>query len=343
MDKVELFYKFIKDRPQLFHGSHDIFTPRPLVESILNNIDLTGPILVLFNIEFVISLVHTYKVSPEMITLYSDHNNKEKIAKSLGCKVVKDIKNNMKFRVAIINPPYTNGQVMLYAKFFEKTLELCNTLACVMPLDLESGHNKLKFHNARVKKHSYYVSENVSNYFKVAYDNIHYVLASKTTENAITDRVDPLDQMPLLYPERPRLRTIKGNGDIAMGKEDPNGIEVIFKVHKNDQVLYKKVSPKKVAKSRKKSKAPYLVVVNHTPSLGKFNCAILPNTGMTWSMWTFAFECQSQEEATALKEWIKSDVIVAEVKKMLTARNNQHTISKAMIERLPTYEHRSLY
>lgn len=109
MDKVSLFYKFIKDRPQLFENSHDIFMPRELVESILNNVDITGSILVLFNVEFVISLVHTYKVPPEMITLYSDHKNKDKIAQSLGCKVIKKVKNGMKFRNVIGNPPYQSG------------------------------------------------------------------------------------------------------------------------------------------------------------------------------------------------------------------------------------------
>lgn len=337
MDKAVLFYKFIKDRPQLFAGAHSVYTPQTLVDSILNKIEISGSILVLFNIEFVISLVHTYRVNPAQITLYSDHEHKTNIGNSLGCHVITEIEEDMKFDVVVMNPPYTNGQVMLYAKFFDQALKLGTTVACVMPLDLQTRHDKLKFHNNRVRKHSYYISENVSDHFKVAYDNLHYVIASRSVNNPVEHIADPLDYIPLLYPERPRLQPIKGDTDTAIGAEVPNGVDTIFKVHKNDTVLYKKVDPKKVSKSSKKSSAPYLVIVNHTPSLGKFNCAIIPNNGLTWSMWTFAFECQSQEEATKLKNWIKSDEIVAEVKKMLTARNNQHTISKAMIERLPTY------
>ena len=339
MDKAALFYKFIKDRPQLFAGAHSVYTPQTLVDSILNKVEISGSVLVLFNIEFVISLVHTYQVDPAQITLYSDHAHKTDIAKSFGCHVITEIEEDMKFDVVVMNPPYTDGQVMLYAKFFERALDLGNLVACVMPLDLESAHNKLKFHNSRVRKHSSFISENISDHFRVSYDNLHYVLASKSTNNQVDDIIDPLDSMPLLYPERPRLQTIKGDGAIAMGAEDPNGLEVIFKVHKNDQVIFKKVNAKKVNKSRKKSTAPYIVVVNHTPSLGKFNCAILANTGKPWSMWTFAFECQTKDEAQALKNWLQSDEIVAEVRKLLTARNNQHTISKAIIERLPTYGH----
>jgi hypothetical protein len=55
-------------------------------------------------------------------------------------------------------------------------------------------------------------------------------------------------------------------------------------------------------------------------------------------MWTFVFEANTLDEANKLKEWLQSDIIVKEIDNMLKARNNQHTISKAMIERLPTYE-----
>jgi predicted RNA methylase len=244
---------------------------------------------------------------------------------------------DMKFDVVLMNPPYTDGQIMLYTKFFERALELGETVASVMPLDLQSKHDKLKFHNERVLKHQEFISDNISDYFNVAYDNLHYVIAKKSIENVITEIKDPLDDMPLLFVDRPRLKPIKGDTDIAMGDEVPNGVDVIFKVHKNDTIVYKKVDQYKVDKSSKKSKSPYLVIVNHTPSKGKFNCVVLPNTGLCWSMWTFAFEVKSKAEGVKLKKWLTSPTIVEEINKMLVARNNQHTISKAMIERLPTY------
>jgi hypothetical protein len=244
----------------------------------------------------------------------------------------------MKFDVVLMNPPYTNGQVMLYTKFFEKALDIGDTVVSVMPLDLQSKHDKLKFHNERVLKHQKFISDNISEYFNVAYDNLHYVVAKKSIENEVTEIKDPLDSIPLLFNDRPRLMPIKGDTDIAIGDEVPDGVDVIFKVHKNDTVIYKKVDQYKIDKSSKKSTAPYLVIVNHTPSKGKFNCVILPNTGLCWSMWTFAFEVQSKAEGIKLKNWLTSPTIVNEINNMLVARNNQHTISKAMIERLPMYE-----
>jgi hypothetical protein len=59
---------------------------------------------------------------------------------------------------------------------------------------------------------------------------------------------------------------------------------------------------------------------------------------MTWGMWIFAFEVKSLEEGNKLKEWLQSTEIVKDIDNMLKARNNQHTISKSMIERLPWYE-----
>ena len=259
------------------------------------------------------------------------------VTERIGYKytVLKDIEDKkMKFDVAVGNPPYTDGQKMLYAKFFERALDLAETVAFVMPVQLESNHDKLKFHNQRIQKHLVKMGDNVSDHFNVGYDNIRYVIASKSVENPVAELKDPVEDIPLLYPERKRLVTIKGDTAIAMGEDVPGGIKAVHKVHKGDTVIFKNVEPHKIQKTSKKSTANYLVFVNHTPSKGRFNCAILPNTGMSWGMWTFAFECDTIDQAEKLKAWLQSDEIVDYISKMLVARNNQHTISKQLIERL---------
>ena len=264
--------------------------------------------------------------------------NKYKLSGTYTVKNFVDDDSDQHFDYIIMNPPYTDGQVMLYTKFFEKALNSATTVLSVMPLDLQSRHDKLKFHTQRVLRHNTFISDNISHYFNVAYNNLHYVIAQISQENKVKEIVDPLDSMPLLFKNRARLIPIKGDTDIAIGDEVANGVNTIFKVHKNDTVLYKKVDPSKIAKSSKKSTSPYLVIVNHTPSKGRFNCVVLPNNGLCWSMWTFAFEANSKAEGEKLKDWLQSPVIVKEINKMLIARNHQHTISKAMIERLPTYD-----
>lgn len=337
--RLKLFDLLKKESNSLFENSHSEYTPKLVTEKVLSNLDLKdNTVLVMFNVEFVISLVETYNVPTNNILFYSDHKNKNYLVEKFGVKYTNMLGDDMKFDYVVGNPPYTSGQKLLYTKFFEKALDIADTVAFVMPVQLESKHDKLKFHNQRLQKHLVQMGDNVSDYFNVGYDNIRYVIASKSVNNPVAELKDPVDDIPLLYPNRKRLVTIKGDTDIAIGDDVSGGVETIFKVHKGDTVLYKKVEPYKVEKSNKKSDANYLVLVNHTPSKGRFNCAVLPNKGLCWSMWTFAFECNTLKEANKLKEWLQSDEIVNYISLMLKARNNQHTISKQLIERLPNYE-----
>ena len=113
METVQKYHKFIKERPSLFAGAHSAYTPQSLVDPIISNIGLAGrEVLVLYNIEFVLSLVYNYNVLPELITFYADHPNKAKMAQGLGVKCKTDLDTiEMKSRpVLLVNPPYTNGE-----------------------------------------------------------------------------------------------------------------------------------------------------------------------------------------------------------------------------------------
>jgi hypothetical protein len=337
--RLKLFELLKRESNTLFENSHNVHTPKALTDEVLSKIDIKNKsILVMFNVEFVITLIETYNVLPENIVFYSDHENKTNLVNRFSVKYVSTLEKDMKFDVVVGNPPYTDGQKLLYTKFFEQVLDIAELVAFVMPVQLDSNHDKLKFHNHRVQKHLLTLSDNLSHHFNVGYDNIRCVYAQKSIENEVKEYTDPVDDIPLLYPTRSRLTPIKGDTDIAIGDDVQGGVDTIFKVHKGDIVLYKKVEQYKIDKTTKKSTANFLVLVNHTPSKGRFNCAILPNTGQSWSMWTFAFECDTIESATKLKDWLQSETIVNEISKMLKARNNQHTISKALIERLPYYE-----
>lgn len=140
-------YYAIAQKSTAFAGGHAIHTPRALVEEILSKLPLTGEILVLFNVEFVISLVYTYGIDPAHITFFSDHPNKVKLLQRIGVtKYLDTLDTTMKFDVVVGNPPYQSsstgadpvsgrlsGKRDLYDKFAFKASQLSDVWALVMP------------------------------------------------------------------------------------------------------------------------------------------------------------------------------------------------------------------
>jgi site-specific DNA-methyltransferase (adenine-specific) len=131
----------------VFTAGHTIHTPRALVEEILGKIKLHGNILVMFNIEFVVSLVYTCNIDPKTITFYSDSEDKTEFAKNLGVKYITTLGTDMKFDVVIGNPPYNDSvgsnrleskntnNSNLYLDFITKSFKLCpnGTVSLIVP------------------------------------------------------------------------------------------------------------------------------------------------------------------------------------------------------------------
>jgi hypothetical protein len=252
-----------------------------------------------------------------------------------------DLKTNGKaklFDECLMNAPYTDGAKLLYTYFFKKGLEVAENVTSVMPVDLESGHDKLKFHNQRVQKHLINMSENISHHFNVGYDNLHYVTASESVTNLVTERKDKLSQLPLLFPERQRMEFKSGNTECGESEEDYNGTKIVHSVLQGDRLVFKTIPSTKVKKSKAWTKAKYSVFINYTPSQGKFNCSILKDCDMTWTRKVFMIECDTEEQANKTKDWLQSETIRQEVLKMFKAKNNAYTVSLEMLHRLPHYE-----
>lgn len=145
----------------MFKGAHNVYTPRLLVEEILDILNsrghLQGRILVMFNVEFVISLIYTYNIAPENITFYSDHDKKSKICSKSGVKyIITSLKKKhmKKFDTVIINPPYqdkkgnegSTNSADLYTKFVYKALELSKKYVAMIVPSAWTGpkHSMLK-------------------------------------------------------------------------------------------------------------------------------------------------------------------------------------------------------
>jgi len=122
--------------------SHHIHTPFETARNIIKSIDFNGKnlILVLYNSEFVYSLVYDYNVNPNRIVFITDHYIKKLYAKTVcGLKnnafvvtqnksimdYLKEMKSkkNLKFDVVIANPPYDKGK---HLDFLELSFDLLN-------------------------------------------------------------------------------------------------------------------------------------------------------------------------------------------------------------------------
>jgi hypothetical protein len=249
-------------------------------------------------------------------------------------------KDNKKFPfdVMLSNPPYSVGSKLLYRYFFEKGLELAETVSMVMPVNLESTHDSRKQINFLIKKHSTRISDDISHHFNVGQDNIRNVIASKKIANDVDTVVhNYLDDYQLAMPERKRLLPIKGNTDLSNAKyDDGHGEEIIDKVLRSG-VEKRKVSVAKIKSASQKIKSEYAVFINHTPSKGLLNVHIEKDFKTTWTMRVFAFEVDSKEEANKLAVWLRSKEIQAEILKMFELKN-AYTVTKEMLGKLPWYE-----
>lgn len=251
------------------------------------------------------------------------------------------MENFMKhFDYCISNPPYTDNDVLLYTKFFEKCLNLADKVYFIMPVAIESQQVRLKAHNQRLKRHLMFKPINVSDYFKdIGYDNISWVGASKEIKNEIKDYVDPINNRPLLYPERKRIVAHRGSGKFARKScWDLKGKEVYYSLHRGDKLSTKKVKKELVERTDlSRFKAPYFVFIHETASQGLFNSSIVENKRIPWVSGIFAIEAKTKQEAKKLKNWLQSKEIQKEVFSMLKAKGS-YSCSGPMINRLPWYE-----
>jgi len=160
MKSVKDQYQFLKEKHIPFTGRHDAFTPQTIVESIIENIGNTdSPYLVLYNIEFVISLVYTYNVDPKLITFFADHENKSKFAKMIGVKYITSLENiTMNKRpVLLVNPPYTNGEQdasEIYTAIINNCIDQFDPIAigAVTPENMINGGQKKKTLREKILK-----------------------------------------------------------------------------------------------------------------------------------------------------------------------------------------------
>ena len=123
-----------QEKNQFYSGVHIIHTPlgvaRNMIESVFVEQHPTenSSILVLFNVEFVFSLVYNFDIEFKNITFFSDHQSKTKLINSLSdsaTEIINDKETLMskKFDFVFGNPPY-DGNSFLHQKIFNESIKL---------------------------------------------------------------------------------------------------------------------------------------------------------------------------------------------------------------------------
>lgn len=270
-------YEILKMKSTLFEGSHNVHTPKDLVEEILDNLSLADrKILVLFNLEFVISLLYTYNVLPENITLLSDHNNKNEFAKEFKIRYISELEEDMKFDVVVGNPPYQGnndkGTVQpkshnLWSKFVSQSIDLIDNngyVALVTPDSWMSPNSKVL---KSFKENSLtWVNTDVSNHFNVGSSFTAWILqknqnTKKVSIDGLIVDLNTLNYLPRNFsntypihhkvinsdnPKLPINNDTSCHSDYKQGKLSDNENE-IFKYktwHTNSQIKFSKIKSK---------------------------------------------------------------------------------------------------
>lgn len=247
----------------------------------------------------------------------------------------------MKFDVSLSNPPYTSGDTILYSKFFKTVLYLADTVYMIMPHSPLSKQVRVAKHNRLVEKHKFFQSKNISEHFNVNLTNI-FVLGCKlshTADISWMDR-DPLDLVPIHYPNRTRITPKRGYGPYSRQENIcTTGSKIWGRISDMHDLEFAYMNPDVEIKGRKKCFLPHdwLVFVNECPSQGVFKTAVTPNIGLSWRSGLFAIGCDSKKEAEELVKWLESDEIIAMVNEMLDAKNTW-SFSGQMMQRLPWYK-----
>lgn len=328
-----------------------IFTPWALSGEIITQIKqiaggLADKTFLIADTVEIVPVLLCFGVNKCNITYVAPYIHKGEIARNLGVRVVQQSlltwEPDMKFDVVIGNPPYQNKDYLLYTDFFKKSLELGKIVSMIMPARLESNGTKLKNHNRLIKEHQIHISDDISSHFNVGVGEIRNIIASASTHNPANATNDPLEMYDITYPERPRLAPRAGQKEFSYKakNEDANGIPCIVSVYRGNNIQWRNIKADIVARKKKsmETNAPWLLLLQEHPSNGLFNTAIIRNTGVKWGSGVFVIDAETEQYAKDLEQWLTSQEIQNEVKKLLALKGNTHSISAPMLSKLPMHK-----
>lgn len=192
MTRLEDLYKLLKrESDTLFDGSHNIHTPKAVVDDLLSKLEFDSKsILVMYNPEFVLGLALA-GIDPEQITFFSDHVNKNKLMDKFNVRYVDTLEDSMKFDVVVGNPPYQDGtkeggQNKIYNIICKNSLNLLKedgVIAFITPTSVLKKSKRFSLIGQRGLKH---VNFTADNFFNVGIKICSWIVDLKHTSSDVT-------------------------------------------------------------------------------------------------------------------------------------------------------------
>ena len=116
-------------------------------------------------------------------------------------------------------------------------------------------------------------------------------------------------------------------------------VDVIQKVHKGGKLIIVPTKVSTMTKWKAKSNSPWVVLLNHTPSRGKFNYNVVKNDGSkAFGNWVHVIEVATKKEGTSLGEFLQTEEVCSKVVELLVASNVGYAASKSLVAQLPWFE-----
>lgn len=140
--------------------THNIIMPKDLVVQLLEGVDTSGSILVLYNLETAIVLIGSFDVDPSQITFFGANDQMKAAAENLRINTVDRLEPTMKFDAIIANPPY-KGKAELHQQFFNDAVDRLvdgGTLAFVQPATVYLNKKP------KQRRHTLAMRENIRKY-----------------------------------------------------------------------------------------------------------------------------------------------------------------------------------
>lgn len=347
MNKVTKIYKALKEGLISFKGAHDVYTSQEIVEKCISKIETTSSTyLVMFNIEFVISLVYTHNVESQNITFYSDHENKTDICKKLGVKYINFLEKDMKFTYTLMNPAFdisieslrkakeiTDKKVLFIGptRDFDKSFML-EDLEYFEPLGDKAFDEQIMTALA-----VYNVKG--SNQTEIKFqDNTSKIVSDIKIVPAINNRIEWEFACNTISKNLSGYEAKIGKLEYSKAKVDPNGTLCIFTVGKensNEWGNHKLIPDDQLPLTKGKGK--HKLVVSKTGSIGKIGALKYAGPDIVCGFGAYFIEFDSKQDVLDNIEYIKSEPVVKLVKgiKTNTVVNGQRLWSL-----IPKLEHK---